>query len=57
MIVIATNNGKKHLIELLENLNQLGIKYPVSIIDTQSTDQETVDFLNQITDNKFSEKK
>jgi hypothetical protein len=51
MIVIATNNGKKHLIELLENLNQLGIKYPVSIIDTQSTDQETVDFLNQITDN------
>jgi hypothetical protein len=48
MIVIATNNGKKNLIELLSNLKSINFNCPVSIIDTGSTDQESIDFLNTI---------
>jgi hypothetical protein len=50
MIIIATNNGKRNLIELLENLNELDLSCKVCIIDTGSTDQESLDFLNELDD-------
>ena len=45
MIVIATNNGKQNLIELLSNLNTIDFNCSVSVIDTGSTDRESIDFL------------
>ena len=44
MIVIATNNGKQNLIELLSNLNTIDFNCSVSVIDTGSTDRESIDF-------------
>lgn len=40
MIIIATNNGKRNLSELLENLKEFGLGRSVCIIDTGSTDQD-----------------
>jgi hypothetical protein len=48
MIVIATNNGKKYLSKLLESLEFLGNKIPVSIIDTQSDDIESLEYLSNL---------
>jgi hypothetical protein len=48
MIVIATNNGKNHLIELLSVINVINPECGVSIIDTQSNDEETIKFLNEL---------
>ena len=48
MIVIATNNGKNHLIELLANINEINPKCGVCIIDTLSIEQESLDFLVQL---------
>jgi hypothetical protein len=49
MIVVATNNGKNHLIDLILSLSNLNLD--VAIIDTQSTDQDSIDFLDQIKKN------
>jgi hypothetical protein len=49
MIVIASHNGKAHLTDLLVNLesiNLLGLD--VSIIDTQSNELDTIEFLDSI---------
>jgi hypothetical protein len=48
MIIIATNNGKNHLKEILSVIDEINPECGVSIIDTQSSDQESIDFLNQI---------
>lgn len=48
MIVIATNNGKEHLPKLLESLNFLEYSIDVSIIDTQSSDIYSINFLENI---------
>jgi hypothetical protein len=48
MIIIATNNGKRNLSELLENLKEIDFSCGVCIIDTGSTDQESIDFLNEL---------
>lgn len=48
MIVIATNNGKKLLIDLLSDLEKINPKCGVSIIDTQSSDLDSQLFLNNI---------
>jgi hypothetical protein len=48
MIVIATNNGGYHLPLLLESLNALDYKIDVSIIDTQSNDIDSINFLENI---------
>lgn len=48
MIVIATNNGKDLLINLLSDLENINPECGVSIIDTQSTDIESQTFLNDI---------
>jgi hypothetical protein len=50
MIIIATNNGKQNLIELLGNLKEFSFSRKVCIIDTGSTDQESIDFLNELSD-------
>ena len=48
MIVIATNNGKSLLTDLLFDLDNINPKCGVSIIDTQSTDLESQLFLNYL---------
>lgn len=53
MIVIATNNGKNYLSKLLESLESLGNTIPVSVIDTQSDDTESIEYLNTL-ENNFS---
>lgn len=50
MIIIATNNGKRNLSELLENLREFGLGRSVCIIDTGSTDQDSIDFLNELSE-------
>ena len=48
MIVIATNNGKNYLPKLLNSLNELEYSIDVTIIDTQSNDTESIEFINNI---------
>lgn len=50
MIVIATNNGKNYLSELLSDFQRIGISDEISIIDTQSTDIESLQFLESLRD-------
>ena len=51
MIVIATNNGKKYLIEVLYDLKKIGVKEEIAVIDTQSTDIESLEFLESLKNN------
>jgi hypothetical protein len=48
MIVIATNNGKPYLLELLSDFQRIGVSDEISIIDTQSTDIESLEFLESL---------
>jgi hypothetical protein len=48
MIVIATNNGHVYLEKTLSKLSELGNKIPISIIDTNSTDNQTINFISDI---------
>lgn len=48
MIVISTNNGKDFLRNLLEDLNNFKITHPISVIDTQSTDIDSINFFNTL---------
>jgi len=48
MIIIATNNGKRNLSELLENLKEFSFGRKVCIIDTGSTDPESIDYLKEL---------
>jgi hypothetical protein len=48
MIVIATNNGKPYLLELLKDFQKIGISDEIAIIDTQSTDAESLEFLESL---------
>jgi hypothetical protein len=55
MIVIATNNGKRNLFELLENLKEFSFGRKVCIIDTGSTDPESIDYLKELKeDNSYN---
>ena len=47
MIIIATNNGKNYIENLLSDLENLKTKEKISIIDTQSSD-DSYNFLNNI---------
>lgn len=47
-IVIATNNGKSNLQELLNSLEKIQIDYNIAIIDTQSTNLESIEFINKL---------
>jgi len=54
MIVIATNNGTNFLPNLLSDLEKFNITEEVSIIDTQSSDSEFMDYLDNLKSfNKF----
>jgi hypothetical protein len=48
MIVIATNNGIKFLPNLLSDLEKFNITEEISIIDTQSSDSEFIDYLESL---------
>jgi GT2 family glycosyltransferase len=48
MIVIATHNGKEHLKKLLSNLESFKLDKEISIIDTMSSNKESLDFLDEI---------
>lgn len=50
MIVIATNNGKRFIENLLSDLDKFSIKLPISLIDTQSTDLDSIDYINKAKD-------
>ena len=47
MIIIATNNGKNYIENLLSDLENVKTKEKISIIDTQSSD-DSYNFLNKI---------
>jgi hypothetical protein len=49
MIVIATHNGKEYLKRLLSNLESFNLDKEIAIIDTMSSDKESLDFLYEIT--------
>lgn len=51
MIVISTNNGESNLKKLLSSLNEIKINKPVSIIDTQSSDDNSLKYLDNISKN------
>jgi len=51
MIVVATNNGKQYLMELLSDFKRIGITDEISIIDTQSTDIDSINFLESLKNN------
>ena len=51
MIVIATNNGKNYILNILSDLERIGIKEEISIIDTQSSDNSFL-FIKEIIDEK-----
>lgn len=51
MIIIATNNGKHYLLDLLSDLERFEVKYEISVIDTQSSDQESLNFLEELKNN------
>lgn len=53
MIVIATNNGNKFLKKSLDNLSLLNCDIPISIIDTKSTEKESIEFLNSLKNNYY----
>ena len=54
MIVIATNNGINFLPNLLSDLEKFNITEEISIIDTQSSDSEFMDYLDNLKSfNKF----
>jgi hypothetical protein len=54
MIVIATNNGMEFLPNLLSDLEKFNITEEISIIDTQSSDSEFIDYLENLKSfNKF----
>jgi len=49
MIVIASHNGKLHLSKLLVNLEDIDLLgHDVAIIDTQSNELDTIEFLDSI---------
>ena len=48
MIVISTNNGQKFLTNLLSDLVKHQCKLPIAIIDTQSTDEKSLEFLEAL---------
>jgi len=48
MIVIATNNGKTYLSELLSDLERIGCNEDISVIDTQSSDAESLEFIDSL---------
>ena len=50
MIVIATNNGKHFAENLLNDLDKFETKIPISLIDTQSTNPESIEFINRAKD-------
>ncbi len=52
MIVIATNNGKQFLENLLKDIESCKFSDKISIIDTQSTDAESIEYLNELINNK-----
>lgn len=51
MIVIATNNGKEYLINLLNSLEFLEINIPISIIDTKSNNSDSLEFIDILKSN------
>jgi len=53
MIIIATNNGKNYLNNLLISFESFNIKKPIHIIDTGSTDIDCIGFLEDIKSNKI----
>lgn len=53
MIVIATNNGKQYLQELLSDFENIKIEDEISIIDTQSTDKDSLNFLEELKTNSI----
>jgi hypothetical protein len=54
MIVIATNNGVNYLPNLLSDLEKFNITEEISIIDTQSSDSEFINYLDNLKSfNKF----
>jgi len=48
MIVIATNNGKYYLEQLLNSIKVLNIKDRVLVVDTGSTDKDHLNYLEQL---------
>lgn len=54
MIVIATNNGQKFLTNLLSDLIRHQCKLPIAIVDTQSTNKESLKFLQTLKHHTFS---
>lgn len=54
MIVIATNNGYDFLKKSLDSLSNIGVKIPISIIDTNSTDEFSVKFIQEIKTGLYS---
>jgi hypothetical protein len=51
VVVIATNNGAQHLARLFDSLEKYGCPFEIVIVDTGSTDPESLDFIESI---KFS---
>ncbi len=55
MIVITTYNGEKYLKRLLNSLENINCKIPVSVINSASTEEKTIQYLQNIEkDNPFS---
>jgi hypothetical protein len=53
MIVIATNNGAHHIIELLENFKSVDLPSDVSIVDTQSNDSSFDNIKEFVRNNQY----
>jgi hypothetical protein len=51
MIVIATNNGKQYLSELLTDFENIGVNDEIAIVDTQSNDENSLNFLEELNKN------
>jgi hypothetical protein len=48
MIVIATNNGKEHLVNLIFSIHQHGINEKILVVDTNSSDPEHLQYLESL---------
>jgi hypothetical protein len=53
MIIIATNNGKNYLNNLLISFQSFNVKKQIHVIDTGSTDIDSIKFLEDIKSNEI----
>jgi len=54
MIIIATNNGKNFILNILSDLERIGVEDEISIIDTKSSDDSYFFIKKIIEDKKFN---